>query len=291
MSTPYANPPAFHSDDIEPSPPEKAAFHIIPTPWENSVSYGGGTRHGPDAILRASVQLESYLDGSVPGDAGIYTAPAVDCQGPAEEVLNRVQAATRSALALKKLPILLGGEHALTLGPVRACAELGIPFGVVQFDAHADLREAYQGNPYSHASVMKRVTDLGIPLFQIGVRALCQEEAQCRTQSGVGFIDANDLYRNGYPDELLPPDFPENIFISFDVDGLDPSIMPSTGTPVPGGLNWYQAVDGLERVTRGRKAIGFDFVELAPQEGNHAPDFLVANLIYKFMEIVQRHNS
>ena len=288
---PYRNPPAFHSDDIEPSAPEDASFHIIPAPWETSVSYGGGTANGPDAILHASVQLEHYLNGSFPGDAGIYTAPSVDCQGPAEAVLERIQAATRRALKLKKFPIVLGGEHALTLAPVKACAELGVPFGVVQFDAHADLRHAYQGNLYSHASVMERVTDLGIPLFQIGVRALCKEEADRRVERGVSYLDAHDLYWKGYPEKLLPDDFPENIFITFDVDGLDPAIMPATGTPVPGGLNWYQAIEGIERVVTGRKVIGADFVELAPQPEMHAPDFLTANLIYKTMEILQRRDA
>ncbi len=288
---PYANPPSFHGDDIEPSAPENAAFHIIPVPWETSVSYGGGTAHGPDAILHASTQLERYLEGSFPADAGIYTAPAVDCSGSAEEVLARIQSATRASLALGKLPILLGGEHAMTLGPVKACAELGIPFGIVQFDAHADLRHAYQGNLYSHASVMERCADLGIPIYQIGVRALCKEEADRRAACGVRYLDAADLYWKGYPDPLLPADFPQHIFVTFDVDGLDPAIMPSTGTPVPGGLNWYQAIDGLERALKGRKLLGADFVELAPVPGSHAPDFLVANLIHKFMEIAQRLGS
>lgn len=287
----YANPPEFHSDDIQGSSQPDAAFHIIPVPWETSVSYGGGTANGPNAILHSSVQLEQYLDGSFPGDAGIYTAPAVDCAGPAVQVLDRIQTATRAALSYGKCPILLGGEHALTLAPVRACMEFDIQFGIVQFDAHADLRYAYQGNLYNHASVMERCTDLGIPLHQIGVRALCKEEADCRTERSVTHLDAAELYKNGYPEKILPDDFPKNIFISFDVDGLDPSIMPSTGTPVPGGLNWYQAIEGLERVLKGRKLIGADFVELAPKLGNHAPDFLVANLIYKLMEIAQRKNA
>lgn len=287
---PYENPPAFHSDDIEPSLHFDAAFHIIPVPWETSVSYGGGTANGPNAILHSSVQLEHWLDGSFPGDAGIYTAPAVDCDLPASEVIENIKVATRGALIHNKCPILLGGEHAITLGPVQACIELDIPFGIVQFDAHADLRFAYQGNPYSHASVMERCTDLGVPLHQIGVRALCKEEADRRIERGVTFLDAADLHWKGYPEQLLPDDFPEHIFITFDVDGLDPSVMPTTGTPVPGGLNWYQAIDGLERALKGRKLLGADFVELAPQPGQHAPDFLVANLIYKFMEIAQRLN-
>lgn len=282
----YANPPAFHSDEFAPCQPEDSAFHIIPVPWESSVSYGSGTIDGPNAILHASLQLEAYLDGSVPGTAGIYTAPSVDCQGSAEAVIDRIQKATRHSLKLGKLPILLGGEHAMTLGSVKACKELDTDFGIVQFDAHADLRYAYQGNLYSHASVMERATELGVPLFQIGVRALCEEEVNRRSERGVRFLDAAKLYRKGYPDPLLPDDFPDKIFITFDVDGLDSSIMPSTGTPVPGGLNWYQAIEGLERAIKGRSVMGADFVELAPTPNNHAPDFLVAHLIYKFMEIV-----
>lgn len=290
-SNPYANPPAFHADDIVPSSPQDAAFHIIPVPWETSVSYEGGTANGPAAILHASTQLEHYLDGSFPGDAGIYTAPAVNCSASAPEVIENIKVATRAALNLGKCPILLGGEHAMTLGPIQACIELDIPFGIVQFDAHADLRYAYQGNLYSHASVMERCTELGVPLHQIGVRAFCKEESDRRIERGVTYLDAADLYWKGYPDPMLPEDFPDHVFITFDVDGLDPSIMPTTGTPVPGGLNWYQAIDGLERALKGRKLLGADFVELAPKPGQHAPDFLVANLIYKFMEIAQRLDS
>lgn len=288
MPTPYANPPAFHSDDLPPQSPDEAAFHVIPVPWESSVSYQGGTQHGPAAILHASTQLEVYIDGNMPGEAGIYTAPPIDCSGSAPEILDRIQEATANALVLGKFPLLLGGEHAMTLGPVRAVAATGIPCGIVQFDAHADLREAYQGDPHSHASVMKRVHDLGIPIFSIGVRALCQEEADLRERDGIAHLDARAFAKHGYLETLLPADFPENVFITFDVDGLDPSIMPTTGTPVPGGLTWHDAIEGLERIFASRTVIGADIVELAPQPGYHATDFLAANLAYKIMDLVHR---
>ncbi|MCH6254942.1 agmatinase [Puniceicoccaceae bacterium K14] len=286
--SPYNNPPAFHSDDLTPQSPEDAAFHVIPVPWETSVSYEGGTQNGPAAILHASTQLEVYCDGNMPGEAGIYTAPEINCVGTAPEVLDRIQEATANTLKLGKFPILLGGEHAMTLGPIKAIAATGIEFGVIQFDAHADLREAYQGNPHSHASVMKRVHDLGIPIFSIGVRALCKEEADLRERDEIPHLDGKEFWKNGYPEQILPIDFPKNIFITFDVDGLDPSIMPTTGTPVPGGLTWFQAIDGLERLFSDKNVIGADIVELAPQPGRHDTDFLAANLVYKIMDLSTR---
>lgn len=284
--SPYDQPPAFHSDDLPPGEPREATFHVIPVPWESSVSYGGGTRNGPNAILHASTQLEAYLDGDIPGEAGIHTAPEIDCSGEPKDVLNRIREATAQTIALGKTPILLGGEHAMTLGPVEAFRESGVPFGVVQFDAHADLRDMYQGNPYSHACVMKRIFDLQVPIFQIGVRALSAYEANFRKEKGIPHLDADRIARGGFPESILPANFPDSIFITFDVDGLDPSIMPSTGTPEPGGLTWYQAIDGLENVISGRRVIGADLVELAPVPGFHASDFTAAKLVYKLMQLI-----
>ncbi len=288
---PYSNPPAFHSDEFPPSSPEHAAFHIIPTPWEASVSYGGGARNGPNAVLAASVQLEAYLDGNIPGEVGIHTTPPVNCQGIASDIIDRIRFATAHSLALNKLPILLGGEHSMTLGPVQAIRDLQIPFGVVQFDAHADLRETYQGNPLSHACVMKRILDLDIPIFQIGVRSLAKEEVDIRTERSIPYLDAEEIARSGFPETILPDDFPKNLFVSFDVDVFDPSLIPDTGTPEPGGLDWYQAIEGLENALRGRKVFGADFVELSPRPGRHASDFVIAKLVYKFMDLLQKQNA
>lgn len=150
----------FLASEYEPARPEQAAFHIIPVPLEQSVSYGGGTAHGPAAILSASQQLEAWDGISAPGEAGLYTAPAVDCDAPIETVLDRIEAVTAHALRCKALPVILGGEHTVSLGALRAlaaeAARTGEPFGVVQFDAHADLRSQYEGSIYSHASVMHR---------------------------------------------------------------------------------------------------------------------------------------
>lgn len=266
-----------------------AFFHVIPVPYEESVSYGGGTAKGPDAILEASDQLELWDGFSIPAAQGIFTHAPVDCSGDAETVLRRITAATRAALGAGGMPVLLGGEHTVTYGALAALRERFGRFGVVQFDAHADLRDSYGGSRWSHASVMRRaVADLGLPLVQYGVRALCTEEAEFRREAGITHWDAAQLARAGLPARPLPDDFPESVYVTFDVDGLDPAIMPATGTPVPGGLAWYDALRLVERSVSGRRVLGFDVVELAPIQGWHAADFTAARLVYDIMGIVQR---
>jgi agmatinase len=184
---------------------------------------------------------------------------------------------------------VLGGEHTVTYGVLRGLADAGVgEFGVVQIDAHADLRDAYEGDPLSHASVMKRAVDMGIPLYQLGIRALCEEEVRAREQFGVRYQDAEELVPNGIDSIELPEDFPANVFFTLDIDGMDPSVFPSTGTPVPGGLGWYQTLRLFESVARQRKIIGFDVMEFAPIDGFHAYDFAAALLTYRLMGITVR---
>lgn len=279
----------FLASELSDTPPGSCLFHVLPVPLEATVSYAGGTARGPEAILEASDQLELWDGESVPAEAGIYTHPAVDCAGSSEAVLRRIAAAVDTILDHGGLPVLLGGEHTVTYGALSALQRRFGGFGVVQFDAHADLRDSYEGSPWSHASVMRRaVKDLGLPLVQLGVRALCLEEVEARRMHGVTFHDAADLVRRGIPDRLLPPDFPARVYVTFDVDGLDPSIMPATGTPVPGGLGWYEALDLAQRAIAGREVLGFDVVELAPVPGLHAADFAAARLTYALMGLVER---
>ncbi len=280
----------FLGSEVAPRAPENACFHVIPVPYEASVSYGHGTARGPEAILAASDQLELFDGESCPGDLGIFTHPPVDCSGPAPAVMARIAEATRSVLRLGAMPVLLGGEHSLTYGALAALKETYGVFGVVQFDAHADLRDAYEGSRWSHACVMRRATDdLGLALAQFGNRAYCLEEKQARAPRNVFALDADVLARRPRPEPLLPAGFPEHIFITFDVDGLDPSIIPDTGTPVPGGLGWYQALDLAEAALAGRKLIGFDVVELAPHAASRVSDFASARLAYALMALGARH--
>jgi len=290
-------------------------FHVIPAPMEFSVSYGGGTASGPQAILEASDQLEAWDDSQgldLVSQSGIHTTLPVDCKGDPETVLKRIENSVTRALSFNAIPVLLGGEHTVTLGALRAlknhlAAPSGTthasysshpyhldalepqPFGIIQIDAHADLRDSYEGSRLSHACVMRRAVDeLGIPLFQLGVRAISSEEVSFRREQKIPFIDARELYLKGLPENLLPAEFPEKIYITLDVDGLDPSVIRATGTPVPGGIGWHDTLTLLEKSITGREVIGFDIVELAPVKGDHASDFAAAQLTYSVMGMIQR---
>ena len=269
--------------------PDKARFHVLPVPYEKTVSYGNGTARGPSAIIAASGQLERWDGASDPGAEGIYTWPAIDCSDEPEAVLNEIASAVSRILKLKKLPVVLGGEHTVTWGVIKGYLDAGVKdFGVVQIDAHADLRDAYEGDRYSHASVMRRVVEAGVPLVQLGIRAYCEEEREARKKHKVRAFDAVDLVPSGVSKISLGKGFPKKVFFTVDVDGIDPSVLPATGTPVPGGLSWYQTLGLFESVARQRRIIGFDVMEFAPIAGFHAYDFAAAMLTYKLMGIVQR---
>ncbi|MCH2249198.1 MAG: agmatinase [Cognatishimia sp.] len=263
---------------------EDARFHVIPVPIERTVSYGSGTAKGPAAIIEASNELERITNGREPCAAGIFTQTPLDCSGDLPDVMERLAARTQAVASDGRIPVTLGGEHSLSFGAVMGVARaLGKPIGLVQIDAHADLRVAYQGNKHSHASVMHLLAEEGVRLAQFGVRALCQQEIDSRLANNVFFKDAEELVVGNLYEVDLPEDFPELVYVSFDVDGLDPSLMPATGTPVPGGLGYYQAIRLVEHALKGRRCVGLDVVELAP-DGNAAWDFTAAQIVYRLME-------
>ncbi|MCL6285795.1 agmatinase [Ruegeria sp. 2012CJ41-6] len=262
---------------------DTARFRVIPVPLERTVSYGSGTARGPEAIIAASNELERLCNGHEPCTAGIFTEGALDCTGALPDIMEDLAQRTEAAVRAGAIPITLGGEHSLTYGAATGVARaLGKPLGIVQIDAHADLRIAYQGEKHSHASVMHLLAEDGVRLAQFGVRALCQQEVENRTAHGVFYHDAEDLVTHDFHKVDLPEDFPEHVYVSFDVDGLDPSLMPATGTPVPGGLGYYQALHLVEHALSGRTCVGFDVVELAP-DGNTAWDFTAAQIVYRLM--------
>ncbi len=278
----------FHGDDVSPSSPDEALFHVVPVPYEKTVSYEAGTADGPEAILRASCQLELFDGRNIPADYGIHTAPFVDCDGSAEDVLSRITAAVNNCLSFDGIPVVLGGEHTVTVGVIDALQQKYDNFGVIQFDAHADLRHTYQGSPYSHACVMKRIFDKNIPFYQIGTRSYSHEEHLLRQEHAIPFLDAEEIFKQGVEAFTLPADFPEKVFVTFDIDVLDPALMPATGTPVPGGLTWYQAMWLLEKVMDCRVCIGFDVVEFAPMPHFHGASFTAAQLVYNMMGFLTR---
>lgn len=279
---------SFLENEFSPVNPALAKFFIIPCPLEKSVSYGRGAARGPDAILEASQQLEAMESGMSPGQAGFYTTPPVDCSGDIHAVLARIEKSVAEALRVGAIPVLLGGEHTVSLGAFRAihdfCKKRGEKFGIAQFDAHADLRREYQGDPYSHATVLRHaVQEMNIPLAQFAVREISPEEVEVREKYGVTHYDAYFLARVGLPEKPLPEDFPKNIYITFDVDAFDSSLMPATGTPSPGGINWRECQFILEACVRGRRVIGLDVVELAPIPYLHHANFTAAKLVHLLM--------
>ena len=259
---------------------------IFPVPLERTTTYMSGTRNGPAAILAASCNMETYDEelGLEPyKKIGIATLPAVDTQdGTLEKVLAELHTAELALLEDGKFPVVLGGEHSLTAPLVAAAARKFTKLSVLQIDAHADLREAYQGNPASHASVMRRVVEI-CPAVQVGIRSLSVAEAEAIPSLNTKVYWAKDIVRAPLG-EWVPrvvADLSEHVYLTVDLDGFDPAFVPATGTPEPGGLDWQQVTSLIREVAKAKKIVAMDVVELLPQPGDHASDFLAAKLIYK----------
>ena len=277
---------AFLESEFAPAAKNAAGFHVIPAPMEPSVSYGRGTCRGPYTMIAASQQLEADIYGLRPGDLGIHTQkPLALRRQPAEAWLDAIAVRVAEALRCQAVPVLLGGEHTVTLGAARAFKAAGRDIGFIHFDAHADLRDAYEGSPFSHACVMRRVHELGFPIVQIGTRAVAQEERDYRKANPgtITVYDGVDIADGRMPPDFIPRGFPKDVYVSFDVDGLDPSVMPATGTPVPGGLLWYDVVRMMRTVAASCRVTGIDVVEFAPLKGFHAADFTAALLTQLLM--------
>lgn len=276
--------------DEEASAFESAGVVILPVPYESTTSYGGGTGGGPAAILEASRYIELYdqeLDAE-PYEAGIATLPALSLTGAgAAAAIAELRSAYDRVLDAGpgKFVIVLGGEHSISSVPILAWVDrlTGVRLSVLQIDAHTDLRPEYEGSPYSHASVMARVAQR-VDLVAVGIRALTREEREvARAADNIHIFFADDIHAGeAWIDDVLGR-LGEQVYISFDVDGFDPSLVPSTGTPEPGGLQWYPVLKLLRRVFAERHVVGADVVELAPIPGLAAPDFLVAKLVYKMV--------
>lgn len=261
-----------------------ARFEVIPCGLEATVSYGTGTANGPAAIIAASHQLERLVNGREVCADGIFTHKPVNCAQPIEAIMVDMRQKTAAISRSGHIPVTLGGEHSLSFGAVMGVVDArAAPVGLVHIDAHADFRAAYQGHTHSHASVMHRLAAHGLPMVSFGVRAFSDEEEKARRAHGVLTFDGPDLVRGNISEVTLPHDFPENLYVTFDLDGLDPSVMPATGAPVPGGLGFYQTLDLVASALKGRKCVGIDMVELAPIDGHPASDFTAALIAYQLM--------
>jgi agmatinase len=264
---------------------------IIPAPLEYTVSYGTGAAQGPAAIIAASAQIELYDEetGTIPAEQGISTLAPLDFAGLTHaEALARIHEAVTAVLAHSQLPVTLGGEHSLTAPCVHAVQSHAsfAPLGVVQFDAHADLRAEYEGTPLSHASAMRRVIEIPqVKLMQVGIRSISEEEIAALHAGDVRttILWAHQLAAGKADFAAALALLPERIYITIDLDAFDPGIMPATGTPEPGGLGWYGVLGMLRLIAATKQVVGCDVVELAPIPGLHAPDFLAAKLTYRLL--------
>jgi agmatinase len=258
---------------------------ILPIPFERTVSYAQGTTHGPAEILAASAQVELW-DEEVGVDVharGMFTAPAMDLSAePLDEAMARIRDTAGRVLDLKKFLIALGGEHSIAPPLVAAAASRAPGLSVLQIDAHADLRESYLGERNSHACAMRRALEHA-PVVQVGIRNISEEEVQALPglRSTI-FYDWNMRQDPRWMDRVVEA-LSADVYITIDLDGLDPALMPATGTPEPGGLSWREALALLRRTFERRRVVACDVVELCPIPGTRAPNFAAARLVYKLL--------
>jgi agmatinase len=267
-----------------------AQFVVVSVPYDLTSTYQPGSRRGPAAIIEASTNMELY-DEELKKEtylAGIHTTlpVIVDARGP-KHMINAVRKKITRIVALNKIPVMLGGEHSITLGAVQAVIEQYPKLTVLQLDAHADLRDSYQGTPYNHACVARRITEI-CPLVQVGIRSMSKTEGDFLPQSKVKSYSADYVSENKNWAETVCKNLHRDVFITIDLDVFDPSIMPATGTPEPGGLYWRDVLQLLRLVSLKCHIRGFDVVELAPLPGIVAPDFMAAKLIYRLIGYITK---
>lgn len=264
---------------------KKAAFVVVPVPYDLTSTYQSGSRRGPGAILEASGNMELYDDElrKETYRSGIHTMPPLeaDARGPAEMV-DSVRRTISKIARDGRIPVMLGGEHSISFGAVQAMKEVYPEITVLQLDAHADLRDAYQGTPFSHASVARRICGIS-PLIQAGIRSLSAEEAEFMAEGHVRSHAADFILDGGAWLETICGDLQGDLYLTVDLDVFDPAVMPSTGTPEPGGLAWRDVLRLIREAAKRCRIRGFDVVELAPIPGMVAPDFLAAKLVYRIM--------
>lgn len=266
---------------------DEAQVAVFPVPYEATVSYGRGTSRGPAAILEASRQIESF-DGQAagePADCGIWTDPPLAIPDePPERVIRRVSRRFGELMDDGKWVVMLGGEHSITPGGVAAAATRHEGLRVVQLDAHADLRESYEGRRYSHACAMARSLEHA-PIHAIGIRSYSPEEARRMRQGIPGYriTHAWEMDGRDWIERALEGIEGRSVYLTVDVDYFDPSVMPSTGTPEPGGGHWWPTLRLIETLFARASVVACDVVELAPIEGLHHADFTAARLVYKLI--------
>ena len=258
---------------------------ILPIPYDATASYGGGARNGPEAIISASRQVETYDNdfGLEPCQVGIATSGELEPEssGP-EAMMTKIEKAASEIIADGKFLLSLGGEHSITSPLVKAHKGNFPDLSVLQIDAHTDLREEYQGSRYSHACVMSRVGEI-CEFVSVGIRSFCDSGNERRAIRDGRIIESRVFHQNPDAVSIILSLLTDKVYITFDLDGFDPSVMPAVGTPEPGGLLWDEAIELIMAAGRSKDIVGGDIVELAPIPGMIYPDFTAARLAYKLV--------
>ncbi|WP_299319240.1 agmatinase [uncultured Maribacter sp.] len=261
---------------------EKSKIILIPVPYDGTSTWGKGADKGPEAFLEASENMELY---DIETDSEVYkqgihlTEPITEKSSP-EAMVNEVHAVTKDFIKRNKFVTLFGGEHSISIGSIRAFNECFDNLTVLQIDAHADLRESYEGTKYNHACAVYEASQT-TNLVQVGIRSMDIIEKTVMDEEKTFF--AHEMVADEYWSDKVIEAMTENVFITFDLDAFDPSIMPSTGTPEPGGLLWYETMEFLKQVFEDKNVVGFDIVELCPNKNDRSSDFLAAKLYYKML--------
>lgn len=268
---------------------DNARIVILPVAYDATTSYKSGTKYGPAAIIAASREVETFdpATGRDIGEIGIHTALEIEAEaeGPAK-MIEVVEVEVAMHLKNGKYVVMLGGEHSLTTAPVRAHKAKYPNLSVLHIDAHADMRDSYQGSKWSHASVMRRVREL-VPAVSVGIRNASEDCVQSLKAGKCPVYWAKDVVgKTGWQDAAINQ-LTDQVYITLDLDAFDPSIMPAVGTPEPGGMHWYETLDFLRLVFSKKNVVGFDIVELSPIAGLHHPDFLAARLTAEMVRMVR----
>lgn len=284
--------PDFIGDEVY-ADYDTAKVVILPIPYEVTTTYRKGCEHGPAELLDASYQLEYYDDElrcEPCFDLGIFTHQAIadtriNPDLTPETMLQETRQTVKKLLTDNKFVIALGGEHAITTGVVQGFLDFNNePFTVVQIDAHSDLRDIFEGSKHNHACVMRRIMDLGLPSLPIAIRCLCKEEADLIAEKNIPVVWAWDIHNDsGWIEKAIAKISTEKVFLTIDLDGLDPSLIGGVGTPEPGGLDWFSTLKFLRKLFQEKTVIGCDVMELAPIKDTVVSEYTAAKLVYKLI--------
>lgn len=277
--------PNFLGLPVEETDYQKSSVVVVPVPYEKTTSYMRGTGSGPAAIIEASHQVEFY-DAELEQESfrpALHTLDPLNvAQSDAKKALELIEKSVGKILDDHKFPLMLGGEHTITTGAVAAAAKRFPNLSILQIDAHADLRDSYEGNSFSHACAMRRSMEYAKKLVGVGIRSICEEEvAFAKKNRNITLIyDHERRLQKDWIQKAIE-DLNDHVYLTIDIDGFDPQLVPATGTPEPGGLSWYEGLDLIRTLFQKKKVVAADLVELLPMENQHASSFVAAKLAYK----------